>query len=190
MVLYTRKGDKGTTKVLDSRERFSKGSELAEALGSLDELNSFVGLAKAKSREAGVSVPCGVKKHILLPDALEEIQQNLFIVQAQLAGAKDKKFSKAKVTRVERYTDGIEGVIPPITGFSIAGGTELSALLDVTRTMARRAERRVIGVRETGIRKLPAATMQYLNRLSSYLFALARLVNFENNISEQRPHYK
>lgn len=187
MALYTRKGDKGTTKVLDSKERFSKGSELAEALGSLDELNSFLGLCKAGSREAGIMVP---PKHMPLPDVLEEIQQALFIVQAQTAGAKDKKLRTSKVHMLERWTNAIEKEIPRITGFSIAGGTELSALLDVVRTLARRTERRIVDVHEAKIRKLPAPTLQYMNRLSSVLFALARFVNFENGIMERKPHYK
>ncbi len=188
-MLYTGKGDKGTTKVLDSKDRFSKGSDLAEALGSLDELNSFLGLCKFKARqmqEGGVLIGKSEEK---TSNILEEAQENLFIIQAQVAGA-DKKITKAKVTKLEKIINTIEAEIPPLKGFSIAGGTELSSLLDVARTLARRTERRVVLVKESGLRKLPGHTLPYLNRLSSLLFALARLFNHRSGIQEERPSYK
>ncbi|MEX2053979.1 MAG: cob(I)yrinic acid a,c-diamide adenosyltransferase [Candidatus Colwellbacteria bacterium] len=188
-MLYTGKGDKGTTKVIDSKERFSKGSDLAEALGSLDELNSFLGLCKFKARQmqdGGVLVGKNEEK---TSEILKEAQENLFIVQAQVAGA-DKKISKVKVTKLEKIINTIEKEIPPLKGFSIAGGTELSSLLDIARTLARRTERRVVLVQEVGLRKLPGHTLPYLNRLSSLLFALARLSNYRSGIEEERPSYK
>jgi len=188
-MLYTGKGDKGTTKVLDSKERFSKDSDMAEALGSLDELNSFLGLCKFKARQmqdGGVMIG---KREENTSDILREVQENLFIVQAQVAGA-DKKISKPKVTKVEKIVDIIEKEIPPLKGFSIAGGTELSSLLDIARTLARRTERRVVAIKEAGLRKLPGHTLPYLNRLSSLLFALARLSNHRSGIKEERPSYK
>ncbi|KKU18973.1 MAG: ATP:cob(I)alamin adenosyltransferase [Parcubacteria group bacterium GW2011_GWA1_47_11] len=188
-MLYTGKGDKGTTKVLDSKERFSKGSDMAEALGSLDELNSFLGLCKFEARhmqEGGVAVG---KKEEKTSDILREVQENLFIIQAQVAGA-DKRITKPKLTKVERVINLIEKEIPPLKSFSIAGGTELSALLDIARTVARRTERRVVTVKELGLRKLPGHTLPYLNRLSSLLFALARLSNHRSGIKEENPSYK
>lgn len=189
-MLYTRKGDRGTTKVLDSKKRFSKGSELAEALGSLDELNSFIGLCKAKARglqESGVKVG---RKEEKLPAILEEIQGNLFIVQAQIAGDKKKRITKAKVTRMEKIINTIEKELPRMKGFAIAGATELSALLDVTRTVARRTERRVVTVHVNKQRRLTVYTLAYCNRLSSLLFALARLVAHNSGIKEASPSYK
>ena len=188
-MLYTGKGDKGTTKVLDSKERFSKGSDLAEALGSLDELNSFLGLCKFKARQmqdGGVDLGKSEEK---TSDILREIQENLFIVQAQVAGA-DKKISKAKLNKIEKILDLIEKEIPPLKGFTVAGGTELSSLLDIARTLARRTERRVVLVKDSGLRKLPGHTLPYLNRLSSLLFALARLSNHRSGIAEETPSYK
>ncbi|MDZ4231452.1 MAG: cob(I)yrinic acid a,c-diamide adenosyltransferase [Patescibacteria group bacterium] len=188
-MLYTGKGDKGTTRVIDSKERFSKGSDLAEALGSLDELNSFIGLCKFKARQmqdGGVTVGHKEEK---TSDILRQAQENLFIIQAQVAGA-DKKINKAKVTKLEKIIDTIEQEIPPLKGFSIAGGTELSSLLDIARTLARRTERRVVLVKEMGSRKLPGYTLPYLNRLSSLLFALARLSNHRSGVKEKRPSYK
>ena len=188
-MLYTRKGDAGTTKVLDSKERFSKASVMAEALGCLDELNSFLGVCKFKARqtqEGGVKLG---KKGVLTSDILREVQENLFIIQAQVAGA-DKKIVSGKVKKLEQIVDVIEGEIPPLKGFSIAGGTELSALLDVARTIARRTERRIIAVHDSGERKLTAHTLAYLNRLSSLLFALARLSNHRSGITEELPSYR
>ena len=188
-MLYTGKGDKGTTKVLDSKERFSKGSEMAEALGSLDELNSFLGLCKFKARQMqDKGVGTGKKKEKIF-EILREIQENLFIIQAQVAGA-DKKINKSKLSKVEKITNIIEKEIPPLRGFSISGGTELSALLDIARTIARRTERNIVTIKELGLRKLPGQTLSYLNRLSSLLFALARLSNHRSGIREEAPSYK
>jgi ATP:cob(I)alamin adenosyltransferase len=93
MTLFTGKGDKGTTKVFDSDKKISKGSALAEALGSLDEINSFLGLAKIKSKESGYRVgEVGERFDALV----HQIQQQLFVIQAELAGAK-KTIEKVKV---------------------------------------------------------------------------------------------
>jgi cob(I)alamin adenosyltransferase len=91
---------------------------------------------------------------------------------------------------MEQTINTIEEEIPTITGFSIAGGSELSALLDVARTYARRTERRVVGVHENGDRVLTKHTLAYCNRLSSLLFALARLSNARSGIKEENPSYK
>lgn len=188
-MLYTRKGDAGTTKVLDSQCRFSKASGLAEALGALDELNSYLGLCKFKARqtqEGGVQVG---KRGLLTSDIVRQVQENLFIIQSQVAGS-DKKILKRKITQAEQIIDAIEKEIPPLKGFSIAGGTELSAHFDVARTLARRTERRVVQVHESGERKLPPHTLAYLNRLSSLLFGLARLSNHRSGITEENPSYR
>ncbi|MDP3726253.1 MAG: cob(I)yrinic acid a,c-diamide adenosyltransferase [bacterium] len=189
LMLYTRKGDKGTTKFFDTKsgERVSKNSGTAEALGFLDELNSFLGLCKVKSEGSGVVV--GSKK-ISIHEALENIQQNLFIVQAEVAGDKEKKITQEKITEIEEIIDTIEKEIPKITSFTIVGGSELSALLDVARTIARRTERSLVGVCESGEREVCDSTRAYVNRLSSLLFALARFVNFKSGIKEKSPHYK
>lgn len=178
MALFTGKGDGGTTKTFGcNQQRISKSSELPEALGSLDELNAFVGFVKM--RAAGTP---------RIANALREIQETLFIIQAEVAGA-DKKVGERAVSEAEKAVNDIEKEIPPIQGFSIAGGTELSAALDVARTLSRRAERRVIAVKEAGLRDLPPLTMAYLNRLSSLLFALARLANHLAGVAEENPKY-
>lgn len=179
----------GTTKFLDTKSgaRVSKKSGIAEALGFLDEINSFIGLCKVKSKESDVVV---VGKGIPIAEVLENIQQNLFIVQAEVAGDKEKKITQKKITEMEQLIDSIEKEIPKITSFTIVGGSELSALLDVARTIARRTERSLIGVCESGEREISDNTRAYINRLSSLLFALARLVNFKSGIKEKSPHYK
>ena len=178
MALFTGKGDGGTTKTFGcDQQRISKASELPEALGSLDELNAFLGFVKMRS---------GTEP--LVQKIVHETQENLFIVQAEVAGA-DKHIQEETVKNVEEIVNGIEKEIPPIKSFSIAGGTELSAMLDVARTLARRAERRVIAVREKGLRELGDHTMAYLNRLSSLLFALARLTNHLAGVAEENPKY-
>lgn len=188
--LYTGKGDGGTTKVFGcNQQRISKSAELPEALGTLDELNSFLGFAKARARALPPAVVTLGRIRRSVPEALHDVQETLFIVQAEVAGA-EKKVGKRKVTSVEKSIAAIEGEIPPVISFSIAGGTELSALLDVARTLARRAERRVIAVHEGGFRTISPHTRAYLNRLSSLLFALARLANHQSGVAEQNPSYR
>lgn len=189
-MLFTGKGDGGTTKTFDAAPgvRISKASELPEALGTLDELNSFVGLAKVKARSGNdPKVPLG-RRTRTTSSLLEDVQETLFIVQAEIAGA-PKRVSKAKVAQVELIINTMEGLMPPITTFTVAGGTEVSATLDVARTLARRAERRVVGVAEQG-RNISTHTRAYLNRLSSLLFALARFANESAGIQRQAPKYK
>lgn len=184
MSLFTGKGDGGTTKTFGCNQRVSKSSAVAEALGTLDEINSFLGICKEKSR-ASFSVP---PQDIPLHELLHQTQGNLFIVQAELAGA-DKKMSLEKVKETETIINEIEKLMPPITTFFISGGTELAAHLDFARTLARRAERRVVAVRDEGRQEIGDAMLAYLNRLSSLLYALARLTNHLSGITEESPKY-
>ena len=177
-MLYTGKGDKGTTTAFGcDQQRISKSSELPEALGALDELNAFLGFVKIRS-----------EKNTRIASVLHEIQEALFIVQAEIAGA-DKNVGESTVKEVEKVVNDIEKEIPKLKGFSISGGTELSALLDIARTIARRAERRVIAARDARACKLGSAALASLNRLSSLLFALARLANYQAGVAEEMPHY-
>lgn len=178
MALFTGKGDGGTTKTFGcDQQRISKSSELPEALGSLDELNAFLGFTKVRAMG-----------NARIVESLHDIQETLFIVQAQIAGA-DKLIAEGKVAQVEEVVNAIEKEIPPLKGFSIAGGTELSALLDVCRTLARRAERRLVGLADAHIRELLPETRAYMNRLSSLLFALSRLANHQAGVPEENPRY-
>lgn len=186
-MFYTRKGDTGTTQLYGKKERFSKASLLPETLGTLDELNSYLGLCKV-SVSSDLAVRVG-KRNVQVKNILHTVQENLFILQAEIAGAK-KSISKSKVTTLERITDFIEKSIPPIHSFSIAGGTCLSAQLDIARTLARKAERRVVAVHELGHQKVGIHTLSYINRLSSLLFALVRFVNHHEHIKEKSPTYR
>jgi len=175
-MLYTRKGDAGTTKVIGSKERFSKGSLLTHAIGTLDEANSFLGLCRAK---AGPEIA---------PMVLDA-QENLFIIQAELAGA-GKTIVGEKIKKMEEAIDGIELALPPIKSFLIPGETELGALFDIARTVVRRAERQMLKAKEAKQADFSQETLAYINRLSSLCYALARLANQKNGIKEKSPTYK
>lgn len=169
-MLYTRKGDDGTTGAYGSNKRFSKDSALVHALGSLDETNSLLGLCKIK---------CGFS------EIIEEIQQNLFIIQAEVAGAK-KTISKEKIENVEKIINDMEKELPKINSFSLSGACEETALLDYARSVSRRAERDVVKIKDL----VGENTLAYLNRLSSLLYATARLSACKNDITESAPTYE
>jgi cob(I)alamin adenosyltransferase len=193
-MLFTGSGDDGTTKTFGCAQRVSKSSAIAEALGTLDEINSLLGLCKIKSYESGFEFS-GRK----LGDIVGSIQQNLFIIQAEFAGA-EKNIEKAKVIELEEMIKGIEKELPPIRTFFISGGAELAAMFDFARTVSRRAERRAVAAHEalsaevsSGVeskRLISVLTLAYLNRLSSALYALARLSNHKSGINEEPPSYK
>ena len=185
-MLYTRKGDAGTTKDFKSKagERKSKSSCQTEVLGALDELNSFLGLVKVKS--AGVTWKAAGRSPA---DIAHWTQNCLFSVQAEAAGA-DKKIGQEKVVEMEGLIDEMEREMPPIKTFFISGGTELAALFDVSRTLARKAERRAVAGVESGEVVLGPATLAFLNRLSSLMYAMARLTNHKNGIKEESPVYR
>jgi cob(I)alamin adenosyltransferase len=185
MALFTRKGDDGKTSRFGCDQRFSKSSAIAEALGSLDEINSYLGFIKIASKKENIKTP----NNESLFDIVSEIQQNLFIIQAQVAGA-DKIISAEKILQAEKIIERIEKELPPIKSFFVSGGTELSSLFDFARTIARRAERRVVAVVDEGKIEIDKNTMIYLNRLSSLLYALARLSNHLSGIKEESPNYK
>lgn len=166
------------TKVFGScSQRLSKSSAVTEALGALDEINSFLGVVKTHPRAKDIV------------DTIAEAQQNIFIVQVEVAGV-DKHITAEKVRALETAINTIEDELPPITSFFIAGGCELAALLDFARTLARRAERRVVSIHEEGVQKVSKDTLAYLNRLSSLLYALARQENHRSGITEEQPAYR
>jgi cob(I)alamin adenosyltransferase len=184
-MLYTRKGDNGTTKTFACDQRISKSSIIAEALGSLDEINSFLGLCKIGAKKEKFTLPGNIEGGRVVHD----IQKNLFIIQAELAGA-SMSIDEEKIKEIEAIVDSIEKELPPIKTFFISGGTELAATFDIARTISRRAERMVIAVADEGKIEIKDSTKAYLNRLSSVLYALARLANFRAGIGEESPDYK
>ncbi len=187
-ILYTGFGDKGTTTLFRCDQgRISKSASIIEALGSTDELNAYLGIVKVYSEIEQLKVIFGNKK-ILYSDIINDIQQVLFIIQAELAGS-NIKVGKNNTKKLEKIIYSIGEVLPPITSFTISGGSLLSAHLDYARTLARNCERKIVGVSEEGIRKISPQTVAYLNRLSSVLFALSRHVNFVLSIKEEHPDY-
>jgi len=186
-MLYTRKGDNGQTKIFHCNQSLSKSSIVAEALGSLDETNSFLGIVKAKLAERNITLfSVGPER---AADIIQEMQENLFIIQAEVAGA-PKTVGEEKIKEVEDLIASIEKEIPPVTSFVIPGVSIESAEIDFARTLVRKVERRVVAVSEEGLAKVSANSFAYLNRLSSLLFALARLSAHKSGIQENSPSYK
>lgn len=173
-MLYSGKGDKGTTTHLKSATRIPKDDPVIEALGELDELGALLGVCKLKTDGTALQL-------------IERLQQHLFIAQAQIAGA-NKKITSEKTQELEVAIDEIELKLPPINTFLVAGGTELSAFLDYARAVSRRVERRIVTLALSDPED--AELLVYMNRLSSLLYALARLSNEESGITEKPPTYE
>lgn len=169
-------------KTFNCDQRMTKSSALAEALGTVDELNALLGVVKTGG---GATLAVEGKSYA---EVLGDIQQDLFAAQAELAGA-DKHMDDVRVLRLEAWTDAIEKELPPITSFFVAGGTELAARCDFARTVARRAERRVVAALAISDPSRKPPLFIYMNRLSSVLYALARLANHRAGIAEERPRY-
>lgn len=183
-MLYTRKGDNGTTGLFGCNQRLSKSSNIAEALGAVDELNSLLGLIRSFAETQKFFI----KKRVL-SDIILSVQEDLFIIQAELAGA-DKHLKKLAINKLEQIIAQIESELAPIKSFLIPGSSELSAYLDLARAVSRRAERRVVLASEEGQIKIKPHTLAYLNRLSSLLYALARLLSQREGAKELKPSYK
>jgi cob(I)alamin adenosyltransferase len=182
-MLYTGKGDNGKTTTFGCNQKISKSSAVTEALGSLDEVNSFLGIVKVRAQDLGFVI-----QDLRMTQIVENIQQNLFIIQAEVAGS-DMQIGEDKLRECELLISEIEKELPPIKTFFISGGTELASLFDFARTLARRAERRVVDVFDGG-QNIGEFTLAYLNRLSSLLYALARISNHYAGINEDAPNYK
>jgi cob(I)alamin adenosyltransferase len=182
-VFYTRKGDKGKSKI--GSRSLPKDNILFQFLGELDELSCWLGLCKADARGNR-----GLKELVPL---LGDIQQSLFVAQAEVAaiGSNYKpriRINADKIEAMEKIIDDVNSKLPPIKKFVIPGGSKLSSRIDLARAVARRVERNAVVFSRKN--KLGPELMRYLNRLSSLLFALARLVNYNLKIKEENPSYK
>lgn len=177
---FTGQGDKGQS--VFGKKKLPKDDLLFDVLGNLDELNSWTGLCRvAASREINL--------------VLREIQETLFMVQADIAaigfGYKTKGFKEKigwKTAELERVIGRVDKKLPAIKKFILPGGSELSARLDVARVIARRAERSAVRFNNNK-KKLPPELLQFLNRLSSVFFALARYANRKKGVKEENPRY-
>lgn len=179
---FTGKGDRGESEI--AGKKVSKSSLSVELLGGLDELNSWLGLCSTaiKLKKGGLDVKSAVRR----------MQEALFIIQAEVAGRsfgyeKYPRISGRNVSDLEKLIKKIDSAVPKIEKFIIVGGSELSARLDFGRTLARLAERAAKRANEES--GFSRHLLQYLNRLSSALFALARYANFKQGIKEQHPSY-
>ncbi|HUC88749.1 MAG TPA: cob(I)yrinic acid a,c-diamide adenosyltransferase [Candidatus Paceibacterota bacterium] len=187
-ILYTGFGDKGTTTLFGCKqERISKSAHIIEALGAVDELNAYLGVVKVYSAIDKLNIEIGGKK-ILYDDIIGGIQQTLFVIQAEIAGSK-MTVGKKEVVKIEKIINKIGHLLPTIKAFTVSGGSILSAELDVARTLARRAERRIISVVDEKKKIIGPLTIAYMNRLSSALFALSRYTNHMLSIPEDYPRY-
>jgi cob(I)alamin adenosyltransferase len=171
MKIYTKTGDAGETGLFGGG-RVKKDHPRTAAYGDVDELNSAIGLARATAPVE------------LFDDLLEAIQRDLFAIGGRLATPEPEKVAKAIVKAVlpperaqsfERAMDEAERELPPLRAFVLPGGTPKAAALHLARTICRRAERSAVHLAQED--EVPPEILVYLNRLSDFLFTLARLAN-------------
>ncbi len=170
MKIYTRTGDDGTTGLF-SGGRVPKTHARVELYGTVDELNSVLGVARSSRPQPAVGA------------LLEAVQRQLFKLGADLAtpggNAKVARITQAEVAWLEAEIDRMAGRLPPLSHFILPGGTAAAAQIHVGRAISRRCEREALRF-EVGGRDV----LIYLNRLSDFLFTLARFENWTSGVSE------
>ena len=167
--IYTRTGDKGTTGLGDGT-RVDKHDLRVEAYGTVDELNSLVGLL----------VTCKLSDAIKAQ--LTDIEHELFDIGGELSIPGHRAVSDKQVERLEKFLDSLNADLEPLEEFILPGGTTAAATCHLARTVCRRAERRVVTLaREETVN---AASLRYLNRLSDLLFVLARSLNRAEGVKD------
>lgn len=176
MNIYTRTGDEGLTSVIGGR--VSKDDVRVETYGTIDELNSFVGIA--------VSILNERQKYDDLLLQLVRIQHELFDCGSDLAyvrkGDRNEKVQLEMTEQLEAWIDQFQEEAPPLRRFILPGGSVLSSQLHVCRTVCRRAERLVVTMART--EEVNAEVRRYLNRLSDYFFTMARVVNARDGVGD------
>ncbi|MCL6459377.1 MAG: cob(I)yrinic acid a,c-diamide adenosyltransferase [Gorillibacterium sp.] len=175
MKLYTKSGDKGTTSVIGGR--VDKDDTRVEAYGTVDELNSFTGTA--------ISLMDGFAYEDLKKDLIE-IQHELFDCGSDLANLTEPiqsfKVSAVMVEHLEELIDQYVTQAPDITRFILPGGSMAASALHVCRTVCRRAERLVVTLTKES--EINLEVLRYLNRLSDFFFALARVANAREGLAD------
>lgn len=161
-MIYTKTGDKGETSLANG-QRVSKTDARIEAYGTVDELNSWVGALRVL-----VSEP-----------QLEWVQNKLFNLGAELSEAPGEWIKAADVQQVEQWIDAMQSVVPKQHAFLLPAGSEAVTRCHVCRTVCRRAERRMIEAQAA------ETALQFVNRLSDYLFVLSRYVAFGQGEPEE-----
>jgi len=181
--IYTKTGDKGETSLIGGT-RVPKYHDRIEAYGTLDELNSFVGHLRDQLTEEHI-------RKILL-----HVQENLFIAESLLATDDEVEISRElpnlleeDVVELELEIDRMNLILPDLNSFILPGGHPMVSLCHVCRTVCRRGERLIIRLAsETSVEPL---LIKYINRLSDYLFVLARQLAFDLNVDDlpwKHPH--
>lgn len=168
--IYTRTGDDGSTGLGDG-SRVPKDSLRVEAYGTVDELNSHIGLLRAE-------LPAGHAAQALL----SRIQHELFDLGGELCIPGYSLIKEEGIDRLEAGIDTLNETLPPLKDFILPGGNRAASLAHVARTVCRRAERRVHTL--AGQEDISGLGLKYLNRLSDYLFVLARVLARENGGTE------
>lgn len=177
--LYTRTGDAGATSLVGGT-RTSKDSPRIEAYGTIDELNSHLGVIAAQ--------PTLPEEERAL---LTQVQTRLFDIGGYLACDPDSEFTlqagvgQSDINLLEHAIDRLDASLPKMQSFVLPGGSMASAQTHVARTVARRAERRIVALANADTRsQIDPFVLRYINRLSDYLFALARFNNINQNVPE------
>lgn len=178
MKIYTRTGDRGTT-ALFGGERVSKTHHRIAAYGTVDEANSFIGMARSHLR--------GEERTATVDRVLADVQRDLFVLGADLATpggsrAKAPRIATDHVERLEREIDSLEDDLEPLKRFILPGGSSAGAALHVARTVCRRAERLVL--KASAEEEISDLAVVYLNRLSDLLFVAARWANSRLDVPE------
>ncbi|WP_414839146.1 cob(I)yrinic acid a,c-diamide adenosyltransferase [Carnobacterium sp. TMP28] len=178
MQIYTKRGDYGNTNLIGGRT-ISKDAIRVESYGTLDELNSLVGVIISQMTE----------EELVLKKELAEIQLLLFDCGTDLAtleGTRDYLITKEAVEWLESRIDDYSTEPPTIEKFVLPGGDPVASFLHLARTVTRRAERIIVSLGKT--EKINRVVMIFINRLSDYFFSLARVVNSRKKIKE--PFYE
>jgi cob(I)alamin adenosyltransferase len=170
MAIYTRTGDAGTTSLFGGK-RVLKCEELVDVYGSIDELNSWVGLIASQIESADVQ------------QFLSAIQSDLFLIGSHLSGWKTELTVLGKrVGEMEVRIDAMEGETGKLRNFILPGGSELGAFTHLARSICRRVERQTVALAQK--QKVEGGILIYLNRLSDYFFMLARFINKKKTVKE------
>ena len=180
MKIYTRTGDGGKTGVIGAR--VDKDHVRVEAIGTIDELNSFVGVAAALAGQSGRCRDLA-EQLALIQHELFDCGSDLAVVRKDGAARNAEYKVKAELTsRLEAWIDAFDAETEPIRRFILPGGDLLAAELHVCRTVCRRAERRVVTLAKT--EEINPEARRYLNRLSDYFFAAARAANARAGVAD------
>ena len=162
-MIYTKTGDKGETSLANG-QRVAKTDLRIEAYGTVDELNSWIGLLRVQ----------------VGGEQMAWIQNRLFNLGAALSEAPGEWITDTDVSQLEQWIDAMQAEVPPMRAFVLPAGSESVARCHVCRTICRRAERRMIEA------KSGETERRFVNRLSDYLFVLARFIGFQNGENEEK----